>query len=60
MSPDWSAMYHLQGQEFLSDTSDTHHGWLDKYIYPADRAACPERSSKKPFEPKAHSSSSTA
>ena len=37
MSPDWSAMYHLQGQEFLSDTSDTHHGWLDKYIYPADQ-----------------------
>ena len=38
MSPDWSAMFHLQGQEFLSDTSDTNHGWLEKYIYPDDQS----------------------
>ena len=38
MSPDWGDMFQLQGQEFLSDTSDTNRGWLEKYIYPDDQA----------------------
>jgi signal transduction histidine kinase/CHASE3 domain sensor protein len=38
MSPDWSEMFQLQGQEFLSDTSEADRGWLEKYIYPDDQA----------------------
>ena len=38
MSPDWSEMRQLQGQEFLADTTDSNHGWLSKYIYPDDQA----------------------
>jgi len=38
MSPDWSEMLQLQGQEFLSDTSETNRAWLQEYIYPEDQA----------------------
>ena len=32
MSPDWTEMHHLQGRDFLPDTEDPSHTWLDKYI----------------------------
>jgi signal transduction histidine kinase len=38
MSPDWSEMHFLQGRNFIVDTEDSSHGWLDKYIDPNDQA----------------------
>lgn len=37
MSPDWTEMYHLQGREFIPDTQDPSHTWLEKYIPPEER-----------------------
>ena len=38
MSPDWSEMRHLQGQDFIADTPDPNRSWLEKYIHPEDQA----------------------
>ncbi len=35
MTPNWSAMRHLEGRNFIADTENPNEGWLDKYI-PAD------------------------
>lgn len=32
MSADWSKMYQLKGKEFLADTEETSHDWLQRYI----------------------------
>jgi PAS domain S-box-containing protein len=37
MSPDWSEMRHLQGRSFVTDTEESTHNWLDKYVYPDDQ-----------------------
>ncbi len=37
MSPDWSEMRHLEGREFIADTTDPTHTWLQKYIHPDDQ-----------------------
>ncbi len=37
MSPDWSELRFLQGRDFLADTEDPSHSWLDKYIHPDDQ-----------------------
>jgi PAS domain S-box-containing protein len=37
MSPDWSEMYHLEGQEFIADTDEPTSSWLDKYVHPDDQ-----------------------
>jgi two-component system CheB/CheR fusion protein len=38
MSPDWSEMHHLFGQNYLADTVEPNRNWLQEYIYPDDRA----------------------
>jgi len=35
MSPDWSEMRHLRGQDFIVDTNQVNSSWLEQYI-PAD------------------------
>jgi signal transduction histidine kinase/DNA-binding response OmpR family regulator len=37
MSPDWSELRFLQGRDFIADTDDPSHGWLDKYIHSEDQ-----------------------
>ena len=37
MSPDWSEMRYLDGQEFIADTKDSSRTWVDKYIHPDDQ-----------------------
>ncbi|MFB6236408.1 MAG: PAS domain-containing protein [Halopenitus sp.] len=37
MSPDWTEMYQLEGQEFIADTEEPTNEWLEKYIHPDDR-----------------------
>jgi signal transduction histidine kinase len=37
MSPDWSEMRRLEGKDFIADTFETSHDWLDKYIYADDQ-----------------------
>lgn len=37
MSPDWSEMRHLVGQDFIADTNDPSRSWLEKYIHPDDQ-----------------------
>jgi PAS domain S-box-containing protein len=37
MSPDWSEMQRLEGQEFVADTHEPTSDWLDKYIHPDDQ-----------------------
>jgi PAS domain S-box-containing protein len=32
MSADWSEMRHLQGKEFIADTTDPSRTWLERYI----------------------------
>ena len=36
MSPDWLEMQHLQGQDFIADTTDPSRNWLEKYILAED------------------------
>lgn len=38
MSPDWTAMLHLDGNDFIADTRDSSLTWMEKYIHPEDRA----------------------
>jgi PAS domain S-box-containing protein len=38
MSPDWSEMRYLHGQNFIVDTTDPSRTWLDTYIHPEDQA----------------------
>ncbi|HTS49401.1 MAG TPA: ATP-binding protein, partial [Bryobacteraceae bacterium] len=38
MSPDWTEMRQLHGRDFIVDTENPTRGWLEKYIYPDDRA----------------------
>jgi len=37
MSPDWSEMRFLEGQNFIADTAGPSGVWLDKYIHPDDQ-----------------------
>ena len=37
MSPDWSEMHHLEGQDFIADTRDPSPRWLEKYFHPDDK-----------------------
>ncbi|HLG98631.1 MAG TPA: ATP-binding protein [Bryobacteraceae bacterium] len=37
MSPDWSEMRQLQGRNFIADTEEPNHLWIEKYILPEDR-----------------------
>jgi signal transduction histidine kinase len=39
MSADWSEMRFLKGKDFIPDTHHADSGWIEKYIYPADRDA---------------------
>lgn len=36
MSPDWRDMNHLDGRNFLVDTTEPISNWLEKYIHPDD------------------------
>jgi PAS domain-containing protein len=38
MGPDWSEMRMLRGRDFVPDTEEPSHTWLQKYIYPDDQA----------------------
>jgi signal transduction histidine kinase len=38
MSPDWTEMLILHGQEFIPDTHEPTRSWLQKYIPPEDRS----------------------
>jgi signal transduction histidine kinase len=37
MSPDWSQMWHLDGQGFVADTDSTTDNWQADYIHPDDQ-----------------------
>jgi PAS domain S-box-containing protein len=37
MSADWKQMRYLDGKEFIAETKDASHTWIDKYIPAADR-----------------------
>jgi PAS domain S-box-containing protein len=37
MSADWTEMRHLQGREFIADTTEPSRSWLEKYIHPDDQ-----------------------
>jgi PAS domain S-box-containing protein len=37
MSPDWSEMRQLRGHDFIADTEEPSHTWLQRYIHPDDR-----------------------
>jgi signal transduction histidine kinase len=37
MSPDWTIMRQLDGQNFLQDTGEPISNWSDKYIHPKDQ-----------------------
>lgn len=39
MSPDWTEMRTLDGQEFMADTSRPSTNWLKKYVHPDDQPA---------------------
>ncbi|SER11093.1 two-component system, chemotaxis family, CheB/CheR fusion protein [Faunimonas pinastri] len=39
MSADWSEMFQLSGQEFISDTEMSTRTWMESFIDPADQAA---------------------
>jgi PAS domain S-box-containing protein len=38
MNADWTEMKSLQGREFIADTTDASHTWIEKYIHPDDRS----------------------
>ncbi len=42
MNPDWTEMRHLEGRDFIPDTSDPSRTWLEKYILPEDHALVTE------------------
>jgi signal transduction histidine kinase len=42
MSPDWSDMRQLDGRGILSDSPEPRTDWLERYIYPDDRARVTE------------------
>jgi signal transduction histidine kinase len=37
MSPDWSEMRRLEGKDFIADTFEASHDWLNTYIYADDQ-----------------------
>ena len=37
MSPDWTVMHHLRGQDFIVDTSAESGTWMDRYIPAEER-----------------------
>ena len=37
MSPDWSVMRQLHGQNFIVDTAEPSNNWLQEYIHPDDQ-----------------------
>ena len=34
MNPDWTEMRQLVGRDFISDTGEANHSWVEKYILP--------------------------
>jgi PAS domain S-box-containing protein len=38
MSPDWTEMRQLYGQNFVADTESPSRTWLEEYIHPLDRS----------------------
>ncbi|WP_164974815.1 GAF domain-containing protein [Halegenticoccus tardaugens] len=38
MSPDWSELYYLDGQEFIVDTEKPRETWLEEYIPPDEQS----------------------
>ncbi len=38
MSPDWTIMYHLEGQYFLADSQQPTRSWLEQYVPQEDQA----------------------
>jgi PAS domain S-box-containing protein len=38
MSPDWKMMLYLRGRDFIPDTEEPTHTWLQKYIHPDDQS----------------------
>lgn len=37
MNPDWSEMRQLHGKDFIADTEEPNHNWLEQYIHPDDQ-----------------------
>ncbi len=37
MSPDWSEMHHMDGRDFIVDTTAPRRGWIKEYIHPDDQ-----------------------
>lgn len=37
MSPDWSAMWEMEGRDFLADLASPSEGWMDTYVYSDDQ-----------------------
>src|SRR5262245_13412649 len=37
MSPDWTKMLYMLGQDFIPDTNNPSSSWLETYIFPEDR-----------------------
>ncbi len=37
MSPDWMELRHLEGRNFIADTTDPSRTWLERYIHPDDQ-----------------------
>jgi PAS domain S-box-containing protein len=37
MSPDWKEMRQLHGRDFIPDTNEPSHNWLQEYIHPDDQ-----------------------
>ena len=37
MSPDWTKMLYLLGQDFIANTDNPSSSWLETYIFPEDR-----------------------
>ncbi len=38
MGPDWKEMRHLEGMQFIPDTTDPNEMWMEKYLHPDDRS----------------------
>ncbi|QIF00213.1 PAS domain-containing protein [Roseimicrobium sp. ORNL1] len=37
MNADWTVMQQLAGRDFIENTPEPEHNWMEKYIHPADR-----------------------
>jgi PAS domain S-box-containing protein len=46
MSPDWTSMLYLLGQDFIPDTNNLSSSWLETYIFPDDHPSVLEAINK--------------